>query len=85
MKAKVKRNFINKYSKNLHKKGDVLDISKKRFEEINATSFGILVEEIKEKAVEEPGKDEKTKEGESTGATENEESKKSEEKKSTKK
>ncbi|WP_189928439.1 hypothetical protein [Clostridium tetani] len=48
MKAKVLRDFINKYSKKLHKKGDILDISKKRFEEINSTSFGILAEEIKE-------------------------------------
>jgi hypothetical protein len=49
LKVKVLRTFRNKYSKKIHKKGDILDISKKRFEEINSTSFGILVEEIKEK------------------------------------
>lgn len=48
MKAKVKRNFVNKYSKNLHEKGDILEISEKRFEEINSTKYGILVEKVKE-------------------------------------
>jgi hypothetical protein len=49
LKAKVKRNFIDKYSKNLHEKGDILDISKKRLEEINSTKHGVLAEEVKEK------------------------------------
>ena len=49
MKVKVLKRFRNKYSKKIHEKGDVLDITKKRFEEINSTSFGVLIEEIKEK------------------------------------
>lgn len=49
MKVKVVNRFINKYSKKIHEVGEILDISEKRFEEINSTSFGVLVEEIKEK------------------------------------
>lgn len=48
MKVKVIKKFKNKYSKGIHNIGDILDISDKRFEEINSTSYGILVEEIKE-------------------------------------
>lgn len=48
MKAKVIQSFIDKYSKKECKKGEVIEISEKRFEEINSTSFGIFVEEIKE-------------------------------------
>lgn len=40
--------FRDKRTKKIYKKGDILDVPKKRFEEINSTSFGILVEEIKE-------------------------------------
>lgn len=40
--------FRNKYSKKIHTEGDVLDITEKRFEEINSTKHGTLVEEIKE-------------------------------------
>lgn len=46
--AKVLVTFKNKYSKNLHKKDEIIEVSKKRFKEINATKFGKLVEEVKE-------------------------------------
>lgn len=49
MKVKVLRVFKNKYSKKTHKKGDILEVTKNRFKEINSTEHGVLVEEISEK------------------------------------
>ena len=46
MRVKVLRNFRDKYTKALHKKDSILEVDKGRFEEINSTPFGILVEEI---------------------------------------
>lgn len=46
MQAEVIKKFINKYSKSLHKKGDLLDISENRFEEINSAGHGKLVKKI---------------------------------------
>jgi len=46
MKAKVLQNFRDKNSGEIHKKGAVITISKKRFAEI--LTVGNLVEEIKE-------------------------------------
>lgn len=43
MKVKVLKNFIDKYTKNLHKKGEILDMSMQRVEEINSTPAGLLV------------------------------------------
>lgn len=48
MRVKVVKEFIDKYNKTLHKKNEELEISKERYEEINSTSFGVLVEEIKD-------------------------------------
>lgn len=48
MRVKVLRNFIDKNTKTLHKAGTEIEITKGRYEEINSTAFGILVEEIKE-------------------------------------
>lgn len=48
MKVKVLRKFKNKYSKNIHEVGEILDISEKRFKEINSTKHGVLVEKITE-------------------------------------
>jgi len=48
LKVKVLKTFRNKYSKKIHKKGDILDISEKRFKEINSTKYGGLVEKLKE-------------------------------------
>ena len=44
IKARVVRTFRNKYSKSLHKRGDLLTVSQKRLEEINSTRHGELVE-----------------------------------------
>lgn len=45
MKAKVVKKFIDKYTGELHKPGEVIKISKKRYEEILAV--GNFVEEVK--------------------------------------
>jgi len=63
MKAIAKQQFINKYSKTLVKEGSVVDVSEKRFKEINEAGFGELL--VKEKDVDEeiekkePGDEEK--------------------------
>ena len=44
VKAKVIKPFRNKYSRSLHKRGDLLTISEKRIQEINSTKCGKLVE-----------------------------------------
>lgn len=46
MRVKVLRTFRDKETKTLHRKGEEIEITKKRYEEINSTAFGILVEEI---------------------------------------
>ena len=46
--VKVLRTFRNKYSKSLHRKGDLLFISHKRMEEINSAGHGVLVELVDE-------------------------------------
>lgn len=48
LKAKVLTTIKNKYSKALHKKGDVIEVSEKRYKEINGTKHGQLVEKVKE-------------------------------------
>lgn len=46
IKAVVVKKFRNKYSKSIHKVGDVLDLSPDRLAEINSAGHGVLVEEI---------------------------------------
>ena len=48
MKVKVLKTFINKYSKNIYKKGEIIDVTEKRFKEINSTEYGVLAEKIRE-------------------------------------
>lgn len=48
IKVQVVRNFTNKYSKNKHFKGDILEITESRLADINSAGYGILVKEIKE-------------------------------------
>jgi len=48
MQVKVLRPFRDKYTKALYRKGQKITVSKERFEEINSTALGVLVEEIKE-------------------------------------
>ena len=46
--VRVLRTFRNKYSKSLHRQGDLLSISRKRMEEINSAGHGELVELVDE-------------------------------------
>ena len=49
MRVKVVTEFIDlKNNKKRRKVGEIFEVTKKRFEEINSTSYGFLVEEIKE-------------------------------------
>lgn len=48
MKVKVVKQFKDRHTNLLHDTDKELDITKERFEEINSTAHGILVEEIKE-------------------------------------
>ena len=46
MKAKVIKRYRDKNTKRIHKPGEVVDVSKKRFDEINSTKYGVFLEEI---------------------------------------
>jgi len=49
MKVKVLKEFIDlKRNKKRRKVGEIFEVDKKRFEELNKTSFGKVVEEVKE-------------------------------------
>lgn len=54
MKAIVVKDFIDKYSKTLYKKGLTIDVSESRFEEMNSTKHGAFVEEVKEEPPNDP-------------------------------
>ena len=46
MKAKVIKRYRDKNTKRIYKPGEVVDVSKKRFVEINSTKYGVFLEEI---------------------------------------
>lgn len=48
MKVKAVKKFRDLKEKKVRQEGEIFEVTKKRFEEINSTSFGVLVEEIKE-------------------------------------
>ncbi|WP_130807652.1 hypothetical protein [Senegalia massiliensis] len=48
MKSKVIRRFYDKREKKIQPIGTIIDVSKERFEEINSTKYGQLVEEFEE-------------------------------------
>lgn len=52
MKVKVLKTYKDKHTKNLHKINEIIEMTAERFEEINSTSQGVFVEEIKEAKVE---------------------------------
>lgn len=52
MKVKVIKEFVDKKENTLRKVNEEFIASKERVEEINSTSFGVLVEEIEEKGAE---------------------------------
>lgn len=48
MKVKVLKTFTDKNNRNIiYKKATNIEVTKERFEEINSTKNGILVEEVK--------------------------------------
>ena len=47
MKAKAIRKFIDLKADKTREVGQIFEVTKKRYEEINSTSHGILIEEIK--------------------------------------
>lgn len=49
MKVKALKNFKDLKGKAIRKKGDIFEVTKKRYEEINSTSSGTLVEKIENK------------------------------------
>lgn len=51
MRVKVVREFIDlKNNKKRRKVGEIFDVTNERFKELNNTSFGKVVEEVKEGA-----------------------------------
>lgn len=54
MKVKVIKTFKDRITKSVLRPEQIIEITEERFEEINSTSFGILVEEIKELSIDPP-------------------------------
>lgn len=48
MKVKVLRRFKDKYTKQVYDKGRIIEVANERYEEINSTAHGILVQSIEE-------------------------------------
>ena len=48
MKVKVLRSFRDKYTKQVYDKGQIIEVTNERYEEINSTTHGILVEKLDE-------------------------------------
>lgn len=46
MKVKVLSKFRDKYTKEIYETGQIIDITHERYEEINSTAHGVLVEKI---------------------------------------
>lgn len=53
MKVKALRKFKDIKENKIRKTGETFEVNQKRFEEINSTKYGILVEEVNEKVIEE--------------------------------
>jgi len=49
MKVKTLKTFKDLKDKKIRRKGEVFEVTKKRFEEINSTKHGAIVKEIKTK------------------------------------
>ena len=52
MKVKVVKKFIDKYTKEVYETGQIIDITHERYEEINSTAHGILVEKLDKRNLE---------------------------------
>jgi len=49
MKVKVLRKFRDKYTKEIYETGQIIDITHERYEEINSTAHGVLVQSVEKK------------------------------------
>lgn len=49
MKVEALKKFRDKYTKELHEKGDIFEVSKKRADEMNTSPAAPLVKEVSEK------------------------------------
>ncbi|BCK01416.1 hypothetical protein [Anaerocolumna chitinilytica] len=56
MKVRALEQFNDLTENVMRKKGDIFTTTEKRFEEINSTSFGVLVEHIETEETEQPPK-----------------------------
>lgn len=52
MKVKVLKRFIDKHTGKVHKEGEILNIKKERFEEINKVDEHLVEEYVEEKTPE---------------------------------
>jgi hypothetical protein len=52
MKVKVIKTFRDKYTKVIYQKGQEIEATKERFEEINSAALGPFIEEVKPKSKE---------------------------------
>lgn len=48
MKAKVIKKFIDKYTKEVYEIGQIIEVANERYEEINSTAHGILIEKVED-------------------------------------
>ncbi len=46
IKVEVLKPYRNKYTKSLHQAGDFLEVSEKRFEEVNGAGYGELLRKV---------------------------------------
>ena len=49
MKIRVLRRFRDKYTKKIYEKGDIIEVDNERYEEINSTAHGVLVQSVEKK------------------------------------
>lgn len=47
MKVRALRTFNDVKGNKIREKGEMFEVTKKRYEEINSTKYGVLVEEVK--------------------------------------
>lgn len=50
MKVRVKRDFRDRYTGEIYRAGQVIEVDEGRYREINSTAFGQLVEPVESKA-----------------------------------
>ncbi len=48
MRVKVLKRFKDKYTKKIYEIGEIIEVTNERYEEINSTTHGILVEKVEE-------------------------------------